>query len=260
MKAALSDARITLSITRLHMCHAPEILDVLGTHRTIYSPRRGKAKSNEKFYLSCAIDEVHRVRTGNKDQVAMRALVERTYFAVGMSATPIQNKLMVRFSAGTISVPSHILWQDLPWIAATLAVKGFGTPADSEAWRDIGRGIERARRRDRRSASESSNNEREGSVSAVSVLRAQVEAANAPVTEEQKEVIKSSAKLRKAMQDVVVRRTGSMKNPDGTTVLGLAAPIEHIILKPLYPEDQDFVDELANREAKEHNKVVSQVS
>jgi hypothetical protein len=85
----------------------------------------------------------------------------------------------------------------------------------------------------------------------MALRRAQLLSGKTPEdTEEGKVIMKGAVDLRKCFEKTAIRRTGYSKNPDGTSALGLAEPIEHFILKPLYPEDQEYVNSLATEEAK----------
>jgi hypothetical protein len=100
-QAAESDALVAVAAEcfKPEMCSLPIFKPFEAMISTnIYARDETQAKSRSAIWLSCVIDEIHLVRTGNRKQVAMAALVARTVFSIGMSATPIQNKLMVVIS------------------------------------------------------------------------------------------------------------------------------------------------------------------
>jgi hypothetical protein len=100
-QAAESDAldAVLPDCFKPNLCAVPRLkpATALDFSYTIYAREEAEAKSKDPIWLSCAMDEIHLVRTGNRKQVAMAALVARTVFSIGMSATPIQNKLVVDY-------------------------------------------------------------------------------------------------------------------------------------------------------------------
>lgn len=192
----------------------------------------------ERRWVLAVFDEAHKFRNGNQEQIATLALSKQACAVVAMTATPIQNRLLVRASKChliNVLVLRTATPQDAVWIARGCNHRNVRGDKKEKKWKKMVKEIAKARREDKKAAPEKTEDFRQLIRGlAHGELQGEVESEEAAV------VKKWAEELRALWRGSFIYRTAESVGKDS---IGLPPVIEHQLLRPPYSDELEKYEE-----------------
>ncbi|KAK7440780.1 hypothetical protein VKT23_016856 [Stygiomarasmius scandens] len=206
LKAVESDAALTHTLT-----------EVNGGELRWDEASRGKESTicNQQW-LCASMDEVHAGRKLNRAHIGYTCVAEKALFALGQSATPVQQS------------PKD-LWN----IGRFLRIPGFVGPAADGLYVKMSKDLAIATRQDRKNAKQNPHSQILGHAEG-----RRADSATGKV------IVESVGMIRKKFAGFVIRRNKDSKDFNNKPITGLAPPLELTLLLRLYSDEAAFFEQL----------------